>query len=147
MSRRNKKRPPVKPPKPSIPTTPATPDEGRGAPSPSGNDSPDDGDFAERRFSAKRKAEVVQRLMAGESLDVLSRELGVTASRLAEWREAFINAGQAALKSRETTPEQDDVRRLKSVLGDMTMRNELLLEKIRQMEAIHGPFGQRRPRP
>jgi transposase-like protein len=143
VSRRNKKRPPVKPPKAPIAQREVPPVDG----SPPSPEDPSRTDAVERRFSARRKAEVVQRLMTGESLDVLSRELGLTASRIAEWRDAFLGAGQAALKSRETTTEQDDVRRLKSMLGDLTMRNELLHEKIRQMEAIHGPFGPRRSRP
>lgn len=36
------------------------------------------------RFSARRKAEAVRRLVAGEDLDVLARELGVTAATLRE---------------------------------------------------------------
>ena len=55
------------------------------------------------RWSARRKTEAVMRLMRGESLDGLSRELEVPAQRLAEWREAFLAGGQAALKSRTST--------------------------------------------
>jgi hypothetical protein len=32
-----------------------------------------------------RKVEVVLRMLKGESLDALSRELGITAARLAQW--------------------------------------------------------------
>jgi transposase-like protein len=35
-----------------------------------------------QRFSARRKVEIVLRVLKGESLDELSRELGVPASRL-----------------------------------------------------------------
>ncbi|WP_233612357.1 transposase, partial [Corallococcus sp. AB045] len=42
------------------------------------------------RFSAKRKKEAVLRLLKGEELDALSRELGVTAALLSEWREKFL---------------------------------------------------------
>ena len=38
------------------------------------------------RFSARRKAEAVLRLLRGEGLEVLSRELGVTAATLSGWR-------------------------------------------------------------
>ena len=37
------------------------------------------------RFSAPRKAATVLRLLRGESLELLSRELGVTAATLAGW--------------------------------------------------------------
>ena len=36
------------------------------------------------RFSSRRKAEAVLRLLHGEELDALSRELGVTAATLAQ---------------------------------------------------------------
>ena len=52
------------------------------------------------RFSSQRKAEAVLRLLHGEELDALSRELGVTAATLAQWRERFLAGGQASLKSR-----------------------------------------------
>jgi transposase-like protein len=42
------------------------------------------------RFSARRKTETILRLLRGESLDSLARELGVTAATLAQWREAFL---------------------------------------------------------
>ena len=37
-------------------------------------------------FSSRRKAEAVLRLLHGEELDALSRELGVTGATLAQWR-------------------------------------------------------------
>ena len=41
------------------------------------------------RWSAKRKADAVLRLLKGEDLDTLSRQLKVTAATLSEWREVF----------------------------------------------------------
>src|SRR5438094_6812541 len=52
------------------------------------------------RFSARRKTGTIQRLLCGEPLDSVARELGVTAATLAQWREQFLAGGQAALKSR-----------------------------------------------
>jgi len=46
------------------------------------------------RFSARQKTEVVLRLLRGEALDLLSRELGLPAARLTTWREAFLNAAK-----------------------------------------------------
>ena len=42
----------------------------------------------ERRFSAQRKLAAVSRLLRGEPLETLARELNVTAARLSEWRGA-----------------------------------------------------------
>ena len=50
-------------------------------------------------FSARQKTEVVLRLLRGEALDLLSRALGIPAARLTTWREAFLDAGQEALKT------------------------------------------------
>ncbi len=38
------------------------------------------------RFSARRKTETLLRMLRGEPLDSLARELGVTAATLAQWR-------------------------------------------------------------
>ncbi|WP_158627719.1 hypothetical protein [Pyxidicoccus caerfyrddinensis] len=44
------------------------------------------------------------RLIKGEELDSLSRELGVTAVVLNEWREKFLAGAEANLMSRSTAP-------------------------------------------
>jgi len=59
------------------------------------------------RFWAKHKVEAVLRLLRGEPLDVLSRELQVGAAQLSQWRETFLAAGSQGLSSR---PGQDEVR-------------------------------------
>lgn len=98
------------------------------------------------RFSSQRKVEAVLRLLQGEPLDALSRELGVTAARLSEWREEFLAAGRDGLKSRPDDGAPDEeVQRMKSVIADLTMRNELLRERARALEAGL-PLGRRRPR-
>ena len=71
------------------------------------------------------------RLLHGEELDALSRELGVTAATLAQWRERFLAAGQASLKSRPADDRDEEIRRLQAKVGAITMGNELLLERAR----------------
>ena len=53
-----------------------------------------------RRMSAGRKREAVLRLLRGGDLELVSRELGVTAAELSGWRDAFLAAGEASLRSR-----------------------------------------------
>ena len=86
------------------------------------------------RFSAARKAQAVLRLLKGEDLEALSRELKVTAATLSQWREAFVAAGQTSLKSRPADERDEQINRLKAKVGDLTMANELLEEKIDRME-------------
>ncbi len=100
----------------------------------------------ERRFSAQKKAHAAQRLLRGEAIDALSRELGVTAATLSDWRDKFLAGGEAALKSREPTAQDDEILRLKAMIGDLAMRNELLAEKARLLEANHPSFPWRRSR-
>jgi hypothetical protein len=97
------------------------------------------------RFSAKRKMVAVIRLLRGEDLDRLSRELRVTAATLSLWREEFVAGGQANLKTRQPTAQDEEILRLKAMIGDLTMRNELLRERARAMEA-NLPLAQRRSR-
>jgi len=53
-----------------------------------------------RRFSAQRKPSAVQRLLRGESLEAVSRELGVPVHRLTEWRDRAFTGAEHALKDR-----------------------------------------------
>src|SRR3712207_9552123 len=52
------------------------------------------------RMSAGRKRAAVLRLLRGEDLELVSRELGVTAARLSQWRGTFFVPGEAGVESR-----------------------------------------------
>ena len=97
------------------------------------------------RFSSKRKLEAVLRVLRGEDLDTVSRELGVTAARLSAWRDDCLAGAEANLKSRAPSAQDDEVQQLKGLVGDLTMRLELSREKIRRMEA-GDPLAPRRSR-
>jgi transposase-like protein len=103
-----------------------------------------DGGREPGRFSARRKTEALLRLLRGESLDGLARELGVTAATLAHWREEFLAGGQAALKSRPADERDEEIQRLRAKVGEITMNNELLLERCHRLEA-NLPLPRRRP--
>src|SRR5512134_2875939 len=98
-----------------------------------------------RRMSARRKQEAVLRLLRGEDLELVSRALGVTAAELSGWREAFLAAGEASLKSRPADARDAEIGRLKEKVGDLTMTNALLAAKIERLETAR-PLAQRRPR-
>ena len=91
------------------------------------DDEPQD-DFRSRpRWSANRKIDVVMRLLRGESLEDVSREVGVEAHRLAAWRDDFLESGKAGLKAKRPRTESD--RRLADTerkVGELTMENEIL---------------------
>lgn len=97
------------------------------------------------RFSAQRKLAVVQRLLRGEALEKVSRELNVPAHRLSKWRDRVLEAGMSALKEQERDARDDEIARLKAKIGDITMANELLYAKIDKLEAGR-PLARRRSR-
>ena len=98
-----------------------------------------------RRMSARRKQEAVLRLLRGENLELLSRELGVIAAELSGWCDAFLAAGEASLKTRPADARDAEIGRLKEKVGDLTMANELLGAKIERLEAAR-PLARRRSR-
>ena len=98
-----------------------------------------------RRMSAKRKQSAVLRLLRGEALELVSRELGVMAAELTAWRDAFLAAGEASLKTRPADGRDVEIGRLKAKVGDLTMSNELLTTKIDHLEAGR-PLARRRSR-
>jgi transposase len=80
----------------------------------------------EVRWSACRKEQVVLRLLRGESLDLLAREVGQPAGRIAGWREEFLQAGREGLKSR---PRPEDDRRLVAAqrkVGELQLEVDIL---------------------
>jgi hypothetical protein len=87
------------------------------------------------RFSSKRKRDAVRRLLRGEDLNVLSRELGVTGAALAGWRDAFLEGGLGALRTRARDEQDATIEQLQRKLGEFTMANELLAAKIEVLEA------------
>jgi Transposase len=97
------------------------------------------------RFSARQKTEVVLRLLRGEALDILSRELGLPAARLATWREAFLAAGQEAMKTQPLDNRDRELGRLREKLGESTMEIELWREKLGRLETSR-PLSHRRSR-
>ncbi|MDP7179408.1 MAG: transposase [Verrucomicrobiota bacterium] len=107
-----------------------------------GAEAPVENPRSKRRFSTRRKAEAVLRLLRGVDLETLSRELGVAAHELSRWRERFLAFGQAALKQRPGDDRDEEIRRLKTKVGDLTMDLELKDELIRRTTVR--PFDGRR---
>jgi hypothetical protein len=100
----------------------------------------------ERRMTAGRKRDAVLRVLRGEPLEIVARELTVTAADLSSWRDAFLEAGAASLKSRARDDRDETIDRLRTKVGELTMDTELLYAKIERLEAGSGgaPFGRRR---
>ena len=100
----------------------------------------------EVRWSARRKEEVVLRLLRGEAAELLSRELGLPLFKLEQWRQKAEGALEGALKERDTDPADSQLAAAMQRIGELTMENELLRERARRAEGDGGPFGRRRSR-
>jgi transposase len=106
---------------------------------------PSGGAGPERRFAAQRKLAVVTRLLRGEPLETVARELNVTVARLTEWRDRALVGAEAAMKERERDSRDEELLRLRAKLGEVTMANELLERKIAALEGGR-PLARRRSR-
>ena len=95
-----------------------------------------------QRWSVGRKREVVLRLLRGESVELLARELGVPLYKLEQWRQRADAALDGALKEREADPAAVDLAAALQRIGELSMENELLRSRIERP----GPLGRRRSR-
>src|SRR5829696_6125428 len=107
------------------------------------------GDYRSRpRWSAGKKMDAVLRLLRGEPLETLSRELGVEAHRLAAWRDDFLEGGKEALKGQRPDRSADDraLRQAERKVGQLTMENEILRAAAEKRALLSHPWvGQARP--
>src|SRR5215218_6797376 len=79
------------------------------------------------RWSAGKKTDAVLRLLRGESLEELSRELQVEAHRLAAWCDDFLAAGKQGLKGQRADRSPDRaLKQAERKIGQLTMENEIL---------------------
>jgi transposase-like protein len=99
-----------------------------------------------QRWSAARKRDIVLRLLRGESIEAVSRQVAVEPYRLEQWRERGLAALDAGLKDRaEDDPIQAGLGAAYKRLGELGMENELLREKIARLEG-GVPFRRARSR-
>ena len=67
-------------------------------------------------------------------VELVARETNVSIARLTEWREPALAGAATALKERERDDRDDEIARLKSKVGEISMDNELLYAKIEALE-------------
>lgn len=91
-----------------------------------------------RRWSAGRKKEVVLRLLRGEPVDTVSREVAVPIYKLEQWRDRALAGIDAGLKERENDPvvkQLDDANRR---IGELVMEVEILQKERRAKRPLVG---------
>ena len=127
--------------------SPSTPSTGQAPPAPpaapTSGPAPRVGPLAPgQRWSVARKREVVLRLLRGESVELLSRELGVPIFKLEQWRQKVDAALDGALKEREAEAASTELAAAMQRIGELSMEVELLRARIERP----GPLARRRSR-
>lgn len=107
-------------------------DEGKGSGLERGEASP--GGRRETRWSARRKEEVVLRLLRGEALDLLAREIGQPAGVLSGWREEFLAAGREGLKSRPRPAEERELAEAQRKIGELSLDLDIAKALLEETE-------------
>ncbi len=97
---------------------------------------------AGQRWTVARKREAALRLLRGEPVELLSRELGVEIFRLEAWRHKALAGIDASLKERKGDPVKAELDLAMKRIGELTMQVELLEAK----RETSGPLGRRRSR-
>ena len=93
-----------------------------------------------QRWSANRKREVVLRMLQGQSLDALSRELSIEVYRLEQWRDKALGGIEGALRERPGDPVQAELDGAMQRIGELTMEVELLRKRCE----TKGPLASKR---
>jgi len=95
------------------------------------------------RWSVARKRGVVLRLLGGESIELLPRELGVPVYKLERWRGKAEAGLEGALRERNADTADGELAAAMRRIGELSMENELLRAK---MERVPGPLARGRRR-
>lgn len=91
-----------------------------------------------RRRSAGRKKEVVLRLLRGESVDAISRDVSVPIFKLEQWRDRALAGIDAGLKERENDPVERQLDEAKRRIGELVMEVEILQKERRARHPLVG---------
>ena len=91
-----------------------------------------------KRWSAGRKKEVVLRLLRGEPVDSVSREVSVPIYKLERWRDRALAGIDAGLKERENDPVEKQLDEANRRIGELVMEVEILQKERRERRPLVG---------
>ncbi len=79
-----------------------------------------------KRWTAARKQEVVLRLLRGETLEAVSRDVGQPQYGIAEWRDRVVMGIPALLHEGPGDGREEALKEARRKIGDLLMEIELL---------------------
>jgi transposase len=95
-----------------------------------------------QRWSLARKHEVVLRLLRGEPVDAVSRQLSVPVWQLERWRARALAGLKTGLSERSEDPAERELAEAHRRIGELSMEVELLRARVERP----GPLARRRSR-
>lgn len=90
------------------------------------------------RKSAGLTEQAVLRLLKGEDMELVSRQMGFALHELAQWREKFILGGRENLKSHPKDPLNAELEQRDKLILKLALENEIL-KKARAIAASRKP--------
>jgi hypothetical protein len=90
------------------------------------------------RKSAGLKEQAVLRLLKGEDMELVSRQMGFAMHELAQWREKFILGGRENLKSHPKDPLNAELEQRDKLILKLALENEIL-KKARAIAVSRKP--------
>ena len=84
------------------------------------------GEELPERWSARAKTEIVLRLLKGEELGAVSREIQVPVHELERWRRLFLEGAMNGFKRRDTPEAARELKRVQAKVGELTMKLEIV---------------------
>ena len=84
------------------------------------------GEELPERWSARAKTEIVLRLLKGEELGAVSREIQVPVHELERWRRLFLEGATNGFKRRDTPAAERELKRVQAKVGELTMKLEIV---------------------
>ena len=89
-------------------------------------------DKTKKRWSRQAKKEIVLRILAGETVEELSRELNLESYLLEEWRDAAVEAMDIGLKGKGKEPADKELEQARNTIGRLTMELDLFRGKAKR---------------
>ena len=96
-----------------------------------------------KRWSSGRKKGVVLRLLRGEPVDTVSREVSVPIYKLEQWRDRALSGIDAGLKEREDDPVERQLDEAKRRIGELVMEVQILQKERRAKRPLAGRRSKR----
>src|SRR4051812_13747264 len=93
-------------------------------------------------WSLARKHEVVLRLLRGEPVEAVSRQVGVPVWQLERWQARALAGLKTGLRERSEDPAERELAEAHRRIGELSMEVELLRARIERP----GPLARRRSR-